>query len=159
MITDSPGYGRTKALYLKWKKIQDDFVASKPVDADKEWHDRVSAMQYDLNQLSEELNDYLDLASGKIDPPELVNFDSVGTALVRWKIARGWTEEEIAERTGIDLVLIFGYINTEFRIATLEDASRVRWLFLSEQPNQPFDYCAEAIADAPNWANAQENSE
>lgn len=158
MITDSPGYGRTKALYLNWKTIYDEFVASKPVDADKEWHDRVSSMKYDLNALSEELNDYLDLGNGTIDPPELVKIDSIGNALVRWKIAKGWTIEEITERTGIDNGLLVSYFASEFRIAPLEDVSRVRWLFVSEQPQYPFDYCAEAIADAPNWAKAQQDA-
>ena len=101
MITDCPGYGRTKALYLKWKTIYDEFVASKTIDAYKEWHDRVSSMKCDVNALSEELNDYLDWGNGTIDPLELVNIDSIGNALVRWKIAKGWTTEEITERTGI----------------------------------------------------------
>jgi transcriptional regulator with XRE-family HTH domain len=152
VIKDSYGWGRTKYRYEQWKQIRDQFVASKPENEDGDWHNRASSMQYDLNVLLAELNEYEDLAKGKLELPSLDLLDGIGKALVQWKIAKGWTDEEVAERTGVDFVLVLAHHAQEFRNACLGDLIRIRDLYKNHCPNNRFDYYQEAIDEAPKWA-------
>lgn len=148
VIRDSYGYGQTRALYLKRKAHLDTFVNSKPADANKEWEDRRGLLQYDLDKLDEELREYERLAGGQATLPELVDFDDIGEALVKWQIAKGWTTEEIAERTGIDNVVIVSYKARAYRIAPLEHLIKVRHLLLGQTPQRRFDYYQQALDEA-----------
>lgn len=152
MITTSYGWGRTKYLYDQWKKIRDQFVENMPDNADQAWHNRASSMQYDLDALLDELNEYTDLASGKTKLPSLDLLDGIEKALIQWQIAKGWTIEEVAERTGVDFVLVMAHHAQEFRNAKFMDLVKIRDLYKHEQPNNRFDYYQEAIVEAPRWA-------
>lgn len=148
MIKDSFGYIRTRARFLKWKMQYDEFVASQSSHDDKEWRDRKSCMEYDLEQLKDELQDYEDLAQNKLELPLLESIDDIGTALVRRKISGGWTTEEIAERTGIEHALVVDYNVRDYRTAPLEHIIKIRDLFRDNNPLNHFDYYQEAISEA-----------
>lgn len=149
MIRDSYGYGQTRALYLKRKAHLDMFLVSKPADATKDWDDRRGLLQYELDKLREELQEYENLASGRSALPDLIDFDNIGEALVKWQIAKGWTTEEIAERTDIDNVIIVSYKARAYRTATLEHLIKIRHLLLGQAPQRRFDYYQQAISEAP----------
>jgi hypothetical protein len=153
VIKDSFGYVQTKARLLKWKAQYDDFVASQPSQNDKEWRDRKSCMEYDLDRLKDELQDYEDLAKNKLELPSLESIDDIGTALVRRKISGGWTTEEIAERTGIEHAVVVDYNVRDYRTAPLEHIIKIRDLLRDNNPLNHFDYYQEAISETAEWSD------
>ena len=153
MIKDSYAYGRTLGQYKRWKQQYDEFAANKPVDADRSWADRRSSMESDLKQLRDELDDYENLARGRLELPSLETIDGIGEALVRWRIAKGWSEKEISERVNIEYAMVLHYDAQEYRLATLEDLIKIRDLLRSQKPLEPIDYYQEAIDEAPRWEN------
>ena len=155
MIKDSCGYGRTLGLYKRWKQQYDEFVESKPADADRAWDNSRSSMEYDLKQLRDELDDYENLARGRLELPSLETIDGIGEALVRWRIAKGWSEKEISERVNIEFAIVLSYEARDYRTATLENLIKIRDLLRTKKPLDPVDYYQEAIDEAPRWENEE----
>jgi HTH-type transcriptional regulator/antitoxin HigA len=68
----------------------------------------IEAMHALLADLDRELKDYADLKAGRVKKRE-GRLENLGELLVKARIARGWTEQELANRLGLDMQKIQQY--------------------------------------------------
>lgn len=79
---------------------------------------QVDAIQSQLETMKRELGDYDALQSGK---RTVFTYDSLGDlprALIEARIARRWTQAELAERLGLDKQKVADYEATDYRRAS-----------------------------------------
>lgn len=92
---------RTRALHPKLQQAQRDALGSQ------------------LQTLERELREYEELRSGKPESLTYASFEDLPKALVQARIARGWTQKELADRLGLDEQKIQDYEATDYQRASL----------------------------------------
>lgn len=75
-------------------------------------------------QQLEELEFYERLKDGKI-PKSFYSFDSIGTLLIAARIARGWTQRELADKLGVSESVVSRDEKNEYHGITKERAARL----------------------------------
>ena len=83
------------------------------------------AVEEELKDLRTQLQEYEDLQSGKVKLPELSMFDNLPTLLIKWRIAKHLTHQELADRLGWHYQQIQQYENTDYSSATLETLHKI----------------------------------
>jgi len=80
---------------------------------------QADALRSQLETLERELKEYDDLRSGRRRVLTYTSFDELPKALVQARIARGWTQKELADRLGLDEQKIQDYEATDYQRASL----------------------------------------
>ena len=80
---------------------------------------QVDALRSQLQTLERELREYEDLRSGRHKVLTYTSFDELPKALVQARIARGWTQKDLADRMGLDEQKIQDYEATDYQRASL----------------------------------------
>ena len=80
---------------------------------------QVDALGSQLQTLERELREYDELRSGRHKVLSYASFDDLPKALVQARIARGWTQKELADRLGLDEQKIQDYEATDYQRASL----------------------------------------
>ena len=80
---------------------------------------QTAALRSQLQTLERELREYDDLRSGRRRVLTYASFDDLPKALVQARIARGWTQKELADRLGLDEQKIQDYEATDYQRASL----------------------------------------
>ncbi len=99
--------GRTSKLHPKLQKAQGD------------------ALRSQLETLERELAEYDELRSGRHKTLTYASFTDLPKALVQARIARGWTQKELADRLGLDEQKIQDYEATDYQRASLARITEV----------------------------------
>jgi len=123
MIKNEREYRITKAQADKFRaSIAAATDAGPPAKVHPRLHKAsIDAMQAQLEELEHELAVYAKLQSGR---PSLTGHASdLGSLLIRGRIARGWSQRELAERLGLHMQKIQQYEATEYASASV---TRVR---------------------------------
>lgn len=122
MIRNERQYRITKAQIRKFesalsqekeKGLEDDKVHPLLKNA------YLDAIQSQLDDLREQLNDYEKLRSGEKEVYVLESFDDLPKYLIKARIASGLTQKELAERLGLKEQQIQRYEATEYKSANL----------------------------------------
>jgi ribosome-binding protein aMBF1 (putative translation factor) len=92
-----------------------------------------NSIEGQLQQLRAELAEYEALKSGKIKVPDLTAADDLPGWLIRKRIARGWTLQDLATRLGIHHQQIQRYEQSDYATATLATIQRIAAM-LSDAP-------------------------
>jgi HTH-type transcriptional regulator/antitoxin HigA len=58
-------------------------------------------VEQQIKQLSSELEEYDDTVSGKAKLPDPALVEEIPILLIRWRIARHWTQRDLADRVGL----------------------------------------------------------
>ncbi|WP_216455256.1 helix-turn-helix transcriptional regulator, partial [Arcanobacterium phocae] len=61
----------------------------------------LDALESQLEEMREEVEEYEKLKAGKIDLLSLESFARLPETLIKARIIRGWTQEQLAERLGV----------------------------------------------------------
>jgi len=77
------------------------------------------ALRSQLQTFERELREYEELRSGKHRLLTYATFQDLPKALVQARIARGWTQKELADRLGLDEQKIQDYEATDYQRASL----------------------------------------
>jgi ribosome-binding protein aMBF1 (putative translation factor) len=77
------------------------------------------ALRGQLQTLERELHEYEELKSGRHRVLTYSSFDELPKALVQARIARGWTQKDLADRLGLDEQKIQDYEATDYQRASL----------------------------------------
>ena len=77
------------------------------------------AVRSQLQTLERELREYDELKSGRRKVLTYGSFDELPKALVQARIARGWTQKDLADRLGLDEQKIQDYEATDYQRASL----------------------------------------
>jgi ribosome-binding protein aMBF1 (putative translation factor) len=79
----------------------------------------LDAMRSQLEDLERDLKTYDDLKRGRGRKSLAGTFAELGALLIQARIARGWTQRELAERLGLQMQKIQQYEATEYEAASL----------------------------------------
>jgi len=82
-------------------------------------HAQSDALRSQLQTLERELREYDELKSGRQKTLTYGSFDDLPKALVQARIARGWTQKDLADRLGLDEQKIQDYEATDYQRASL----------------------------------------
>lgn len=80
---------------------------------------QTEALRSQLQTLERELREYEELRSGRRKVLTYGSFDELPKALVQARIARGWTQKDLADRLGLDEQKIQDYEATDYQRASL----------------------------------------
>jgi transcriptional regulator with XRE-family HTH domain len=122
MITNERQYRITKTEAKRFEKaihaVEADTLGE---GIDPDLHDAlIDAMESQLDELREELQNYEALRSGKIRKRALTSLAELPTALIEGRIARGLTQKELAKRVGLPEQQIQRYEANQYAGASLE---------------------------------------
>ena len=86
---------------------------------------QADALRSQLATLERELREYDELRSGQRTRLTYASFDDLPKALVQARIARGWTQKDLADRLGLDEQKIQDYEATDYQRASLARISAI----------------------------------
>ena len=86
---------------------------------------QADALRSQLTTLERELREYDDLRSGRRTRLTYASFEDLPKALVQARIARGWTQKDLADRLGLDEQKIQDYEATDYQRASLARISAI----------------------------------
>lgn len=79
----------------------------------------IDAVQAQADDLRRELREYEQLRDGEVLAFEGANLADVASLLIKARIARGWTQRQLAERLGVAEQQVQRYESTAYRSASL----------------------------------------
>lgn len=126
MIKNEKQYKITKS-WIKHFELGLDNLKQIPKSKEQPWAKRAQrhSIEGQLEQLRTELADYEALKSGKIKIPDLAVVDHLPEWFIRKRIAKGWTQNDLAERLKMHYQQIQRYESTDYASATLETLQKV----------------------------------
>jgi ribosome-binding protein aMBF1 (putative translation factor) len=121
MIKNERQYRITQARAEEFRRT---IARSEHDQASRKLHPKLRQAQADalrsqLQTLERELREYEELKSGRQKVLTYASFDELPKALVQARIARGWTQKELADRVGLDEQKIQDYEATDYQRASL----------------------------------------
>jgi ribosome-binding protein aMBF1 (putative translation factor) len=104
MILNERQYAITKAQIRKFElalmKVQESEIP-KDLNGQLRRQNHLDALESQLEEMHEEVEEYEKLKAGKIDNLALESYSRLPEALIQARIIRGWTQEQLAERLGV----------------------------------------------------------
>jgi ribosome-binding protein aMBF1 (putative translation factor) len=127
MIKNERQYRITQARAEEFRRA---IAKSEQEEASRKLHPKLRQAQADalrsqLETLERELREYEDLKAGRQKVLTYASFDELPKALVQARIARGWTQKELADRLGLDEQKIQDYEATDYQRASLSRIKEV----------------------------------
>jgi HTH-type transcriptional regulator/antitoxin HigA len=120
MITNELQYRSTKSLLAQFEEAIANLEArgpkSKRTKRDQLEIDAVASQAEDLRA---EIEEYERLRSGRVSTLEASSLAGLATLLIKARIARGWTQQRLAEELGVAEQQVQRYEATEYRSASL----------------------------------------
>lgn len=118
MITNELQYRATKAHAAQFEEALRNLQADTTLDR-KRRDLEIAAVQAQLGDLHAELAEYEELRSGTIRSFEAASLPELAVALVKARIAKGWSQRRLAEELGIAEQQIQRYESTGYTSASL----------------------------------------
>lgn len=118
MITNEVQYRATKAHTTRFEEALRNFQADKASHS-KRRELEIAAVRAQLGDLQSELAEYEQLRSGTIRSFEAASLPELAVALVKARIAKGWSQRRLAEELGIAEQQIQRYESTGYTSASL----------------------------------------
>lgn len=120
MITNEVQYRSTKAHLVKFEEATANLEArleeegrSKPLQLELE------VVRSQADDLRTEIEEYEQLRSGGVSSLEGGSLADLATLLIKARIARGWSQRQLADALGVAEQQIQRYESTEYRSASL----------------------------------------
>lgn len=125
MITNERQYAITKAQAARFKESL--ATADAP---DKKLHPKVrkamqEGLQSQLQDLETEINEFEKLRDGKIKTIVVNSIVDIAVALIQARIARNWTQKQLAEKLGLPEQQIQRYESSRYKGVALERLQEV----------------------------------
>lgn len=139
MIKSWPAFYRTVDLLNEW---QNNLKAFNALPADQHEHPALvpaqrDGIKYTIEKLERELNEFIDLFEGRGPLPDLNETDRFGESLIKWRIARRWTFNELAEKLGVEMLELYAYEGRDYETAPFGLLLRMKDIFEHETPDDP----------------------
>ena len=117
MITNEVQYRATKAHAVRFEEALRNLEADGSVGKRRELE--VAAVRAQLGDLQAELAEYEELRSGAVRSFEAATLPELAVALVKARIAKGWSQRRLAEELGVAEQQIQRYESTGYTSASL----------------------------------------
>lgn len=139
MIKNEKQYKIAKSHLEKWLKNQQ--VANVVQAGAPEWilNEQKLAVNEQVRQLQAEIKEYEDTVSGGIQAlPDPRMVDDIPTLLIRWRIARKFTQKELAQYAGIHENLLQKYEAENYSGASYQTIMHIAHVLKNEKDlNRP----------------------
>jgi len=126
MLKNEKQYNSAKAKLEKWRKakkqLRKDGLAGQ---ADWLVGEQAFGIDQQIKQLSAEVKEYEDTVSGKLKLPDPTLISEIPRFLISWRIARHWTQRELADRVGMHENQIQKYESEDYSCASLQTISNI----------------------------------
>lgn len=123
MILNERQYGITKAQIKKFENSLAELAANAPPASDLNLQLRhqayLDALNSQVESLQEEIEEYEQLKQGNTDRLFFNSLERLPEALIKARIVRGLTQEQLAERLGLKAQQIQRYESTYYASASL----------------------------------------
>lgn len=120
MITNEVQYRTTKAHLQQFEEALRNLEAASPhSERTKLAQLEIDAVNAQAEDLRAELEEYEQLRSGRVSTFEGLALADLATLLVKARIARGWSQRQLAERLGVAEQQVQRYESTGYRPASL----------------------------------------
>ena len=119
MITNDVQYRSTKAHLRKFEDALANLKATAGKEPTKRQRLETDALSAQAEDLRTEIREYEGLSSGKVSTFEAASLAGIATLLIKARIARGWTQQRLADQLGVAEQQIQRYEATEYRTASL----------------------------------------
>ncbi|HXH59114.1 helix-turn-helix transcriptional regulator [Iamia sp.] len=124
MITNERQYQQTRRKLAELERL---IASTESGEAgDEGFRDlQVAGLQSQAADLREELGEYEKLRDGATTVIEASSLAGLGDALIKARVARGWTQRQLADRLGVAEQQIQRYESTAYRSASLARLSDI----------------------------------
>lgn len=118
MITNERQYQQTRK---KLAELDELIVATESGDAgDDEFRDvQLAGLRSQADDLREEIDEYETLRDGGATVIEAASLAGLADALIKARVARGWTQRQLADRLGVAEQQVQRYESSAYRTASL----------------------------------------
>jgi ribosome-binding protein aMBF1 (putative translation factor) len=126
MLKNEKQYNSAKAKLQKWLKAQDQLQKGASA-GQPEWviAEQAFGIQEQINQLQADVKEYEDTLAGKKKLPDPSLVAQIPYLLVSWRIARHWTQKDLAERVCLHENQIQKYESENYAGASLQTISKI----------------------------------
>lgn len=128
MITNETQYRATAAHLGQFEEALANLEATAAQAPDAKLRTlEIDAVRAQADDLRTEIAEYEALRTGSIDTFEAGSLPDLATALIKARIARGWTQRDLAERLGVAEQQIQRYESTQYTsdsLARLSDIAK-----------------------------------
>jgi HTH-type transcriptional regulator / antitoxin HigA len=119
MITNDVQYRSTKAHLRKFEEALVNLKTAAGKEPTKRQRLEMDALNAQAEDLRAEIREYEGLLSGNVSTFEASSLAGLATLLIKARIARGWTQQRLAEQLGVAEQQVQRYEATEYRTASL----------------------------------------
>ncbi len=126
MIKNEKQYNSAKAKLQKWLITKEQVLARVASDQ-PEWlvAEQLFGVEEQIRQLGAEIEEYDATVSGKAILPDPSLVSEIPLLLIRWRIARHWTQRDLAEQVGLHENQIQKYESENYGHASLQTVSKI----------------------------------
>ena len=126
MLKNEKQYNSAKAKLMKWLNAQEQLKNG----ASKELPDWVAAehnfgVEQEIKQLEAEIQEYEDTLAGQKQLPDPSLIQQIPALLISWRIARHWTQRDLAERVQMHENQIQKYESENYACASLQTIAKI----------------------------------
>jgi hypothetical protein len=124
MINNDLEYGRRRRDLSKYIALKRRLEL---LFKDLEWQDEqlLSFLESRISQTSEALSHYQKRLEAQVDATALSNLSCLPPALIQSRLWLGWSQKELADRTGLTSVKICRYERAEYASTNLRTVMRI----------------------------------
>ena len=119
MITNEVQRRSTEAHLRRFEEAIANLVAEAGEKPTKLAQLEIDAVKAQASDLQAELDEYDRLRSGEVSSIEAASLEELSTLLIKSRIARGWTQLQLADALGVAEQQVQRYESTEYRSASL----------------------------------------
>lgn len=119
MITNEVQRRSTEAHLRRFEEAIANLAAEAGEKPTKLAQLEIDAVRAQASDLQAELDEYDRLRSGEVSSIEASSLEELSTLLIKSRIARGWTQLQLADALGVAEQQVQRYESTEYRSASL----------------------------------------
>lgn len=126
MIKNEKQYNSTKVKLQKWLATKEQALAG-VAGEQPEWlvAEQLFGINEQIKQLTAEIEEYDETVSGKAKLPDPSLVSQIPLLLIKWRIARHWTQRDLAEQVGLHENQIQKYESENYVHASLQTVSKI----------------------------------
>jgi transcriptional regulator with XRE-family HTH domain len=140
MLKNEKQYKSARVALQKWLNNLNVLEARVASQAVEDWliEEERFAINQQIEQLQAEIQEFDDIVEGKRKlPPVVLHVDTLPTLLIGWRLAKHWTQKQLAERAGIHENLLQKYESENYSCASLQTISKIAHILQKDESTNP----------------------
>lgn len=134
MLKHRDAYERTKKMIEGWKTTYAEKVKDSP---QRDELIKKAEQDSELIQIEESLREFEDIVNGKAKLQPLDNLDDLAPLLIKWRTAKGWSIEELAKESEVDLLELLAYEANQYEGCKFGKMRNIKDTLKFSEPKNP----------------------